>query len=299
MDKQSNIRTVVNKTDTIDDTFRFFKMELLAGEENMIATVKENGCSFSFDFSKVYWNSRLHTEHERLVNMLKRGETVLDVFAGVGPFAIPASKKGCQVHANDLNTHSYTALCENAKENHVTALLKAYNMDGREFIQTVTQKLIGNVLQLSPDQGVVYSHVIMNLPASAVEFLDTFKGIFRTVPENYRCSLKLPLIHCYCFSKSLDPDDDVLKMVERSLGVALREDCHTISTVRQVAPSKVMMRISFQLPAEVAYSTGDAIIGERNKVLVSDNWCDLILLCVTGICVVGKALLKGYQALCF
>jgi tRNA (guanine37-N1)-methyltransferase len=37
--KIPNILTVVNKTDIIDSTYRFFKMEILAGENNMIAEV--------------------------------------------------------------------------------------------------------------------------------------------------------------------------------------------------------------------------------------------------------------------
>jgi tRNA G37 N-methylase Trm5 len=37
--KNKNISTVVNKIDSIDTTFRFFKMEVLAGEDNMIAEV--------------------------------------------------------------------------------------------------------------------------------------------------------------------------------------------------------------------------------------------------------------------
>lgn len=39
LDKNKNITTVVNKTSNIDTTFRFFQMELLAGENNMIAEV--------------------------------------------------------------------------------------------------------------------------------------------------------------------------------------------------------------------------------------------------------------------
>ncbi len=41
-----NCRTVVNKTTGIDNTFRNFSMELLAGEEDYLVTVKENGTSF-------------------------------------------------------------------------------------------------------------------------------------------------------------------------------------------------------------------------------------------------------------
>jgi len=34
-------------------------MELLAGRDDTNVTVKENGCTYQFDFAKVYWNSRL------------------------------------------------------------------------------------------------------------------------------------------------------------------------------------------------------------------------------------------------
>ena len=85
LDKQKNagILTVVNKSGIIEETFRFFKMEVLAGEDKMETTVVSNGCSFSFDFSKVYWNSRLDQEHCRIVRLLKRKDVVLDMFAGV------------------------------------------------------------------------------------------------------------------------------------------------------------------------------------------------------------------------
>lgn len=39
MDKNSGITCVVNKTSIIDSTYRNFKMEIIAGEENMIAKV--------------------------------------------------------------------------------------------------------------------------------------------------------------------------------------------------------------------------------------------------------------------
>lgn len=41
--------------------------------------------------------------------------------AGVGPFSIPAAKKGAFVYANDLNPCSYQWLCENIKLNKVSA----------------------------------------------------------------------------------------------------------------------------------------------------------------------------------
>ena len=53
------VKTVVNKLNQIDNTFRNFQMELLAGEEKYVTTTHEHGCTFELDFSKVYWNPRL------------------------------------------------------------------------------------------------------------------------------------------------------------------------------------------------------------------------------------------------
>jgi hypothetical protein len=77
----------------------------------------ELDCRFTFDFSQVYWNSRLSAEHERLVDLFAPDELVADVFAGVGPFALPAAKKGTAVLANDLNPNSYKYLQVNIDDN--------------------------------------------------------------------------------------------------------------------------------------------------------------------------------------
>lgn len=96
-------------------------MEVLAGKPEFEVTTSENGCLFRFDFSKVYWNSRLQTEHTKLVDSFDVQDVVADGFAGVGPFAIPAAaKKGCLgVLANDLNPSSAASLRENVKLNKV------------------------------------------------------------------------------------------------------------------------------------------------------------------------------------
>lgn len=56
------------------------------------------------------------------------------MFAGIGPFVIPAAKKGCLVYANDLNPDSVKYLRINAKINKVEDCVNTYNMDARNFI---------------------------------------------------------------------------------------------------------------------------------------------------------------------
>ena len=248
-------------------------MELLAGEDNMIASVRQHGCIFEFDFSKVYWNSRLQTEHKRITNKLKSDDTVCDVFAGVGPFAIPAAKIGCTVLANDLNPESYKGLERNAKLNGVVEHIKAYNMDGREFLKLAFKRFTAcaDIIE-SENSSIVpgrIDHVIMNLPAIGVEFLDVFK------PDSFGSAVRaadykaertasesISTFHCYCFSKSQDPHKDARHKVQDNLGIVIDSDNCETHVVRNVAPNKLMMCISFKLKFSLASSIGGDNIQE-------------------------------------
>lgn len=121
LDKNPSIRTVVNKTDNVGDEseYRTFSYEHLAGDPDMFVETKRENCIFCFDYSKVYWNSRLDTEHRRLVDVFQPGEAVCDVMAGVGPFSVPAGKKKVFVWANDLNPESYSSLQAAIEKNKV------------------------------------------------------------------------------------------------------------------------------------------------------------------------------------
>lgn len=216
----------------------------------------ELDCRFTFDFSKVYWNSRLHTEHERLVRMFKPEDVVVDVFAGVGPFAIPAGRKGCAVLANDLNPVSHTYLEKNVHDNRVGFCFSVYRItegsprlkvtnlvqtsceDGRNFIKTIAKRVYdsplppftgppssrtqhdkekrrarasqnGENLLPKPDMQSRrrIDHFVMNLPDTAISFLDTFRGIL-AVDEHYDLASIyeiMPIVHCHCFTRELDP----------------------------------------------------------------------------------------------
>ncbi|CRK38640.1 hypothetical protein BN1723_018693, partial [Verticillium longisporum] len=80
LDKNPKLRTVINKTDNVgtESEFRTFTYEVLAGPNDMDVEVKENDCTFQFDYSKVYWNSKLETEHSRLIRLFQPGEVVAD-----------------------------------------------------------------------------------------------------------------------------------------------------------------------------------------------------------------------------
>lgn len=132
---QPRIQTVVNKVGTITNEFRVPTFEVLAGKDDMVTEVKQYGAIFKLDYRLVYWNSRLEHEHIRLVSLFQTGETICDMFAGIGPFSIPAAQKGCLVYANDLNPDSVHYLRINANANKVQDHVAPFNMDARAFIQ--------------------------------------------------------------------------------------------------------------------------------------------------------------------
>lgn len=52
----NDFRTVVNKLNIIENEYRCFEPDLLAGEANYETVVKENKITYKLDFSKVHWS---------------------------------------------------------------------------------------------------------------------------------------------------------------------------------------------------------------------------------------------------
>ncbi|CAH1276824.1 unnamed protein product [Diabrotica balteata] len=243
-DKIPGCKSVVNKINVIDNTYRNFSMEVLKGDNNMITTVKENACSFKFDFSKVYWNSRLCTEHERVVKKIKSSDVLFDVFAGIGPFSIPAAKKKCYVYANDLNPESFKWLEYNSKANKVPVdYFKSFNKDGADFIKTDFKQFL--TAHLKNEQNVF---ITMNLPAMAVEFLKYFEGLFSNgeLPD----FKNIPIIFVYCFVKGENYIELGRKLVLDHFNCS-NSDIVDIFRVRTVSNFKEMMRVTIKLQKNI------------------------------------------------
>ncbi|XP_040988139.1 tRNA (guanine(37)-N1)-methyltransferase 1 isoform X3 [Juglans microcarpa x Juglans regia] len=187
-----------------------------------------------------YWNSRLATERQRLLNGFTRNDVVCDVFTGVGPIAISAAKIVKRVYANDLNPYAVEYLERNCVLNKVERKVEVFNMDGRRFIRAI----------FASEKAKGITQVVMNLPNDAAEYLDAFRGIFRGRPKNG--DFTFPLIHVYGFSKAQDPEFDFHKRIRISLSeVAVDVE---MRRVRLVAPGKWMLCASFILPETVGFA---------------------------------------------
>lgn len=151
-------RAVFMKKSKIKGVVRIRDFEHLAGEDSSQTTHIEYSTRMKLDIKKVYFSPRLANERERVARQVQKGEIVLDMFAGVGPFslAIARHKKASRIYAVDVNPLAIKYLKENIKLNKAHEIIPCQG-DIRQVADKIPKKV---------------DRIIMNLPASAREFLD-------------------------------------------------------------------------------------------------------------------------------
>lgn len=154
-------KAVFAQVSPVGGDYRVRNLEFIAGENRTITEYKEHGCRFRVDVAKTYFSPRLSTERLRIANMVGEGETIVNMFAGVGTYSILMARmnKTCKVYSIDSNAVA-AELCEaNAKLNKVQDRVVSIHGDAGEVIK---DKLAGQA-----------DRVLMPLPESAKEFVDS------------------------------------------------------------------------------------------------------------------------------
>jgi tRNA (guanine37-N1)-methyltransferase len=149
-----NIRVVITPVSEVEGEFRTRRFRHVAGEERTVTVHKEHGLKYKVDLQGAYFSPRLGTERLRVAKQVTSGQRVLDMFAGVGPFALLLAKREAKVIAIDKNPVAVRYLRENAQANKISDV----------------EILEGDAAQLALRFQDV-DHVIMNLPHSASSFL--------------------------------------------------------------------------------------------------------------------------------
>ena len=270
LDKNPSLSTVINKVGKIDNVYRTYEMEILAGEENYNVEHKEGNVKFQFDLRKTYWSSRLQNERDRVLKLLEKNQVLCDAFCGVGPLALRACKKGVKVYANDLNPDAYEYLNNNIKLNKLNKgnyVIKTYNMDAREFIKSLVNLSKYNKDEDEDNGDKIFpedlhiDHFYMNLPKDAIEFMDVFVGLFKGCKDNIYNKDNLPMVHVYGFAKiDNNPHELLKKRIAKAFKMEydlFKKECEkdiiNIENVRDISNKKVVYCIDMKIPSIVAY----------------------------------------------
>ena len=130
--EELGVATVLVKSGPIDGELRTPQLKRVAGETTETEVV-EYGVRWRFDAARIMFAAGNRTERRRVGRLVRPGETVVDLFAGIGYFAIPAALPGRaeRVFAVEKNPVAVRYLRENAELNGVASRLTVRPGDNR------------------------------------------------------------------------------------------------------------------------------------------------------------------------
>jgi tRNA (guanine37-N1)-methyltransferase len=225
------IRLVLRRASQVEGQFRTRKVEVMAGSGGMETLYKEFSCRYHLDVSTVYFNPRLSHERMRIADQVMPDESVVDMFAGVGPYSILIAKlqPKSSVYAVDINPTAIKYLRENI------------------FANTVADRvlpMLGDVKVLASEalRGRA-ARLIMNLPSEAMNYLPAASQILRDEGG---------IIHFYSFSSREEKIDKVLNSFRSKVEAQNRrvESVRFCKVIKEVAPNRVQVAIDAVLSSK-------------------------------------------------
>jgi tRNA (guanine37-N1)-methyltransferase len=205
-----NFSTVLAKKGAISGTTRVREYQCLAGEDKTETIHIEYGCRLAVDLSKAYFSPRLLEEHNRIAQLVKDNEFVVDMFCGVGPFPIHiARQRNAHIVAIDINPDA------------IVLLKKSIGLN--KLVGTV-EPIAGDAKNYSKSQ--IADRVIMNHPSGAFDF----------VPDACRILKPQGVLHYYDFVGGENPEDTITSKLTQLVNEAGRS-IEIVSLVRRVRDS--------------------------------------------------------------
>ncbi|MBI5803348.1 methyltransferase domain-containing protein [Candidatus Pacearchaeota archaeon] len=103
--KSKSIKTILEKVGKFKGKLRKQKTKYILGEKTKEALHRENGCIFRLNVDETYFSPRLGNERKEIASKIKKGEDILVMFSGVGPFSIVIAKnsKAKKVTSVEIN----------------------------------------------------------------------------------------------------------------------------------------------------------------------------------------------------
>jgi tRNA (guanine37-N1)-methyltransferase len=215
-----NVSTVLAKKGAVSGIRRTREYQFLAGE-NKTATVQlEYGCRIAVDLAAAYFSPRLLEEHQRVARQVNDGELVVDMFTGVGCFALHIARLSIShTVAIDINPEAIRLLEQSMRMNRLKGAIVPVVGDSRYYVT--------NNFDCNADR------IIMNHPSNSYEFLG----------QACRAIKKGGIIHYYEFVGEGRPEQSLVERVASLVKSSGREvlEIGQVRRVRESAPHEYQM----------------------------------------------------------
>jgi len=233
--KYKSVRTILEKTGKFKGRLRKQQTKYLAGEKTKEVLYRENNCVFRLNIDKTYFSTRLSNERKEISGKIKKGEEVLVMFAGVGPYTIVIAKNSSasKIYSNEINREANKYGRLNAELNKVKN--KIVFLDGD--IKKIVNKLKGGVSVRGTLVPLKFDVIVMPRPQLKDSFLE----------EAFSLSKKGTRIYYYDFCK----EEEIEKVIEKIKNEAkkFRKRIKILKTKKagEIAPYKFRIRIDFRV----------------------------------------------------
>ena len=199
----NNINIILSKKEDVKGSYRVPKYALvfeketprefswvpknLRPKEKTETVHKENGIRLLIDPTKAYFSEKLSYERNRIAETINDNDSVLVMFAGMGPFPIVIAKnKNIKLDAVEINPEAIPYFKKNVTLNKLDDKITVYE---------------GDVSKIVPKLENKYDTIVMPAPKNAEDFLDI---ALDKIKINGR-------IHLYTFL----PDEEIAKITRK------------------------------------------------------------------------------------
>ncbi|CAZ84968.1 unnamed protein product [Tuber melanosporum] len=303
-DKEREVQTVFGEPEKVGGALELgLANEVLAGPENYRVELSHQGSSFTFHldqagFRDVYFDTKLATERQRLVDTFGLGECVADVYSGVGALSVAAAKRGAIVFANERRDKVYQLLVENRRNNKVKKNLYLKSQAPARFVQQLVRKLFEKTVDYKPQKisklgkliknplkkgdknlPACVSHIVFSDPDQSLTHLECLRGIYTKRERLFAnrggsfWKLDFPFVHVYAYHKApaekkADAVNDLLKKIGKRIGHDLRRGCVQQAHFVKKGSEDNLYCITFKLPPPVAFDIREEELHQKQPEMV-------------------------------
>jgi tRNA (guanine37-N1)-methyltransferase len=196
MNVQPHVKAVHKRIGGREGKLRLQKLSWLKGEKRTETVCVENGVRLKLDVAAVYYSVRMAHERLRIVSQVRKGEDVLVMFSGAGPYVVEIAKlTGARsVVGIEVNKKGHRYALENIQLNKVSGKATAYCGDVRSVVPKLKKR---------------FSRILMPLPKGASGFLPLALAFVK----------KGGMIHFYDFERDEDlPAASIAKVKKAAAG---------------------------------------------------------------------------------
>ena len=164
-------KTVLRDVGGISGEYRKPVLRRILGTDTVTVHV-ENGIKFKFDVAEIMFSSGNVEERTRMAEIECDGETVVDLFAGIGYFSLPVAvyQSPGRIVACEANPVAHSFLVENIRLNGVYGVVEPVlgdnrSLPGQEIADRVimgyvktTHEFLPTALRLLKREGIIHYH---------------------------------------------------------------------------------------------------------------------------------------------